>query len=647
VWQEGIGSLLLLAAAQQTGFLARLRTTMQGVASAASSRGLPLNLAVIERLVLTLLFLPVAGLARTWDLRTYTGTMLALVTGRGCAYSYAYVEQFLSRSAHAKADERLTDALAQWTWALWHDEQTQQEQEQEAYRAVFYVDGLSLAVYSDVLVPRGPVGRLGGQILGCRELVVLHDQEGHPRLSTTHRGDQHLTMGVPQLLQRYEQATDMLHPDRLVVDREGMAAEFLFQLHTEGRRVVTLLKANQYEDEGSFTDVEEWLPWRLDRSEKVVCEVAAARFQLARPSQPDQPLAVRVALIRDWRKRIVCEATTDGQTDESERWKADLAPDNQNFWEPGWQATPALPAPARPKLIPVVTTAAQGDAVELAYTYFRRWTCQENAIRDWLIPLNLDTNHGYAKEPVVNSELVKRRTVLEKRVAHLHRLAAQSRKRLQQMCASNQVREEQVVSWEQRQQELLAQVTALETIGQSDEPGLLAIKAQQLEVEWEVHHRRVLLEATSVAEKRELNHCEQSCRALRQVLRQQEDLQACEREMQELDNTKDQIMTLLKVGLANLGMWVRDHYFGESYQSCGWERLLPFFQLSGWVTAMETEVRLDFSPFNHRAMGRDLQDLCRKVNTSGVHLPDGRRLVFTVGQRRSGSLNGPLAPNTG
>ncbi len=99
-----------------------------------------------------------------------------------------------------------------------------------------------------------------------------------------------------------------------------------------------------------------------------------------------------------------------------------------------------------------------------------------------------------------------------------------------------------------------------------------------------------------------------------------EDLQACEREMRELDNTKDQIMTLLKVGLANLGMWIRDHYFGESYQSCGWERLVPFFQLSGWVTTTETEVRLDFSPFNHRAMGRDLQELCRQVNASGVHL---------------------------
>jgi hypothetical protein len=640
VWQEGIGSLLLPAAAQQTGLLTMLGTTIQSVA--AHSRGLPLNPVVIERLVLTLLFLPVAGLARTWDLRTYTGTLLALVTGRGCAYSYAYVEQFLSRLAHAGADERLTDGVAQWTWTLWHDQRAQHEQEQEEHRTVFYVDGHRKAVYSDVLVPRGPIGKLGGKILGCRELVVLHDQEGHPLLATTHRGDQHLTIGTPELLRRYEQATDLVHLDDLVVDREGMAVEFLSQLHAEGRRVVTLLRSNQYEDEGSFTEVGEWLPWRSDREGSVVCEVAAARFELPRPTQPGQSLAVRVALIRDWRKLIVCEAATG----EGEQWKADLAPDQQQFWEPGWQATPAPPAPTRPKLIPVVTTAAEADAVELAHTYFRRWNCQENAIRDWLIPLNLDTNHGYAKEPVVNSELVKRRAVLEKRVAHLHRLAAESRKRLRQMRASDQVREEQVVSWEHRQQELLAQVMVLETLGQSDEPGLLAIKAQQVEAEWEVHHRRVLLAATSVAGKRELNHCARSCRALRHVLRQQEDLRTYEREMRELDTTKDQIMTLLKVGLANLGMWVRDHYFGESYQSCGWERLVPFFQLSGWITATETEVRLDFSPFNHRAMERGLQELCRTVNTSEVHLPDGRRLVLSGGQQRSRRFDGPLA-NTG
>jgi len=262
VWQEGIGSLLLLGAAHQTGLLAKLGTTIQGAASTGCRSLLPLNLAVVERLVLTLLFLPVAGLARTWDLRTYTGTLLALVTGRGCAYSYAYVEQFLSRLAHARADERLTDAVAQWTWTLWHDQRAEPEQEQEEHQAVFYVDGHRQAVYSDVLVPRGPIGKLGGKILGCRELVVLHDQEGHPRLSTTHRGDQHLTIGAPQLLYRYERATDLVHLDDLVVDREGMAVEFLSQLHAEGRRVVTLLRSNQYVDEGSFTEVGKWLPWR-------------------------------------------------------------------------------------------------------------------------------------------------------------------------------------------------------------------------------------------------------------------------------------------------------------------------------------------------------------------------------------------------
>ncbi len=509
------------AAAHQTGLLATLDTTIEGVATATPTSGLPLNPAVIERLLLTLLFLPVAGLARTWDLRTYTGTLLALVTGRGCASSYAYVEQFLSCLAHAQVDEGLTDALAQWTWALWHEEQTQQEQEaQEKPEAVFYVDGHRKAVYSDVLVPRGPVGKLGGKILGCRELVVLHDNDGHPLLATTHRGDQHLTIGAPELVHRYEQATDIAHLNRLVIDREGMAAEFLYQLHAEGRRVVTLLKVKQYEDEGSFTEVGEWVPWRADRSGKVVCEVAAAQFQLTRPTQPNQPLAVQVALIRDLRKRIVCEAGTDVQMDEDEQWKADLAPDQQQFWEPEWQATPALSASTRPKLIPVVTTAAQANAVELAQTYFRRWTCQENAIRDWLIPLNLDINHGYAKEPVANSELVKQRTVLAKRLAHLHRLAAQSRQRLRQMHTCGQVREEQVVIWEQRQQERLSQVTALESIGQqAGEPGLHAIKAQQVEAEWEVHHRQVLREATSVAEKRELSHCERSCRALRHVLR--------------------------------------------------------------------------------------------------------------------------------
>jgi len=125
-------------------------------------------------------------------------------------------------------------------------------------------------------------------------------------------------------------------------------------------------------------------------------------------------------------------------------------------------------------------------------------------------------------------------------------------------------------------------------------------------------------------------------------IRQQEDLQAQARQMYELDHAKDQLMTLLKVGLANLGMWVRDHYFGESYQHCGWQRLLPFFKLSGWITETTSEVQLAFCAFNNRALVRDLEEVCRNVNTSGAILPDGRQLVVSVGERLRGPRDGPL-----
>jgi hypothetical protein len=98
------------------------------------------------------------------------------------------------------------------------------------------------------------------------------------------------------------------------------------------------------------------------------------------------------------------------------------------------------------------------------------------------------------------------------------------------------------------------------------------------------------------------------------------------------------------LGLANVGMWVRDEYFGESYQHCSWQRLLPFFKLGGWITASTNEVKLEVCAFNNRALVRDGEDLCRNVNAGAVTLPDGRRLVVTVGKRLGYQRDGPLAP---
>lgn len=604
----------------------------------------PPNPAVIAHLVLTLLFLPVAGLARTWDLRSYTGTMLAVLTGRERAYSQRYTERFLARLAHAGAAERLTEVIAKWTWSLWQPEQPEALQPDLA--GVFYVDGHRKAVYSDVLVPRGPVGKLGGKILGCRELVVLHDAQGHPLLATTHRGDQHLTLGLPCMLHRYEQATGQALMQRVVVDREGMAAEFLAQLQQEGRQLVTLLRADQYEGEDSFEQVGQWQPWRYNRHGQVICEVAPARFALRRPDQSDPPLEVEVALIRDWRKLLVVEGATEEA--DLQDWQADLTSKPLRFWEEGWQALPAPPPPTTPKLIPVMTTGQGMGAMELAQTYFQRWDCQENSIRDWLIPLNLDTNHGYAKKQVVNSELTKRQVVLERRVHRLEHLAQASRARLTDLRDQDQHLQEQAHIYEQQWVELSLQVLPFEATSQTEERDYLPLKARQLATDWEVRQRKAKLEKHAVQSLRILNTCEGYCRDLRQVLGRQEDLEAQAREMYELDHSKDQIMTLLKVGLANLGMWVRDHYFGENYRHCGWQRLLPFFQLGGWITTTTSEVRLDLCAFNNRALRRDLEAVCCKVNSSAATLPDGRRLVVAVGERlRSHTLNAAPLTRTG
>jgi hypothetical protein len=138
--------------------------------------------------------------SRPWDLRTYTGNELGLLTGRSQSYSYRHVERFLRILATANADEAFTAALARWTGALWQVK----ARSQGATAPHVYMDGLSLAVYTDALIPRGLIGN-SGKILGCRALTLLHDDQGHPLRASTHRGDLHLT--------------------DLVVDREAMAAD--------------------------------------------------------------------------------------------------------------------------------------------------------------------------------------------------------------------------------------------------------------------------------------------------------------------------------------------------------------------------------------------------------------------------------------
>ena len=92
-----------------------------------------------------------------------------------------------------------------------------------------------------------------------------------------------------------------------------------------------------------------------------------------------------MALIRDWR-RLIPKVSSSEEEDRPRLW--DEKPDGTHeYWlDENWQATPLPAPPMEPKLIPIVTTEAVADAVELVQTYTRRWPAQENVIRDWLIP---------------------------------------------------------------------------------------------------------------------------------------------------------------------------------------------------------------------------------------------------------------------
>lgn len=341
------------------------------------SRLARLSCASRRMLVLTLLFLGVVGLRRTWDLRGYTGDALGLLSGRKRAYGYFHTERLLSQMARANGAETLTDALATWTAQLWHPP----GREHLSQSTAFYIDGHRKPVYTEALIPRGLVGRLS-TVLGCRALVLLHDEHGHPLLATTHRGDHHLTSGLPAIVTRYEEQAGVRSIGRVIVDREGMAAEFLATLHTAGRTVISVLRSDQYRGLESFIDVGSFVPLRVSRQGQVVREVAPASIELPLPNHSGESLLLHVALIRDLRCHIPVPPSKEDR-EYPKRWDADLDWHERMWWDEGWQATPTPAMPTAPKLIPIVTTAPTVDAVELAQTYTQRWAAQENSIRDF------------------------------------------------------------------------------------------------------------------------------------------------------------------------------------------------------------------------------------------------------------------------
>jgi hypothetical protein len=567
--------LLLLAAAQQMGLISRLMQALPAAGRARLGNSQPKSR---QQLLLTLLFLGAVSLDRPWDLRGYSGDGLGLLTGRRWAYGYVHTERFLSQVAQVNGDYPLTVAVVSWTQQLWGNQ------------APYYVDIHRKPVYSDRRLPRGLIGRTG-KVLGCRAVGLIHDRQGHPLLAATARGDTHLTGYLPELVEAYHQAVGEQPVKQIVIDREGMGADFLDRLK-DRYQVITLLKSNQYQDLTSFSDVGQFVPLTYDQHGQVVREV---------------PLA----------------------SDAEAELHGDPLPMDEAWWEPDWVATPLPARPTAPKLIPIVSTAPIEDAVELVNAYKRRWPAQENIIRDFLLPLGLDNNHGYTKTAVENSEVAKRRATWEQQLGNVRRWRKQAFDRSRR--AGDLYRRR----WQRakdRGDELARSLNLeLSELAHYDLPARLINRHRQtrqglikaeLETLWQAVHR---------AWDNHQREWAKGCRYVhkeRKLLRQLADLETQARQMFELDNRKDQVMTSLRLALTNLVMWTRDQFFPKTYAQATWKRLAPFFRLPGHIVDHADRRLVYLRPFNDRQLNRDLDHLCQRVNQAQLRLPDGRYLEF-------------------
>ncbi|MEO6892757.1 MAG: hypothetical protein ABI324_27560 [Ktedonobacteraceae bacterium] len=460
--------------------------------------------------------------------------------------------------------------------------------------------------------------------------MLLHDASGHPLLVTTHRGDQHLTLGLPAVVKRYEQETGAGTIEQIVVDREGMAAKFLAGLKEAGRTAISILRTDQYVGLDSFSDIGSFVPLHVSKQGAVLREVAPASIALPLPDQKGQFLQLRVALIRDLHHQVSLPPTEEERAYPG-RWDADLDWKQRMWWEDGWQATPGPRPPTTFKLIPIVTTASTIDAVQLAQTYTQRWPFQENIIRDFLLPLGLDTNHGYSKKPVENSEVARKRAALEKRLTNIQRWAEGARKRSHN---ASKLYTKRCQLTKERARELYRILNnhQIELEQQEMEDWRLrkTIKEEKAVADAEIEEYQQRQWKAYETSNQEHRKCERYCQEQRTLLRALEDLKMNERAMYELDNRKDQVMTVFKVALANLVMWTRDQYFPTSYEQATWKRLAPFFHLPGLIRQGQDTVEVSLRPFNDRQYNRDLATLCERVNAAAPRLPDGRLLSFTV-----------------
>ena len=547
-----------------------------------------------ERHLLTLLMMPELDLFKPHDLNTYTGTALGLLTERHRPYSADEMEHFVLGCVRVGWTEPLTAAVAGWATQLWA---TSVGGDSDA-PTYLYWDWHVKAVYSDYRVPRTQHGT-SDRIIGARKQLMLHDAAGHLLFMRTYRGDTHLIDGMVDGTAYYEGLAESQRLTHQIFDREGLSvAHFKGLLGGEERRqFITCLKSNQYEGVDSFQLSSSFVPFRHGQHGQVVQEVAEASHVLKDRREGEDDLPLRAILLRK----------PTGETDE----KAD----------------------DEARLHVVITSDWETPAADIARWYRDRYPKQENAIRDWWLPLGGDVNVGYDKREVENSELARRKAELEAQLKTLERYIGACQARLQNAQRQHQKHAERYqAEWQAAQQILQGAIQQRDTQGDTALAIYQWAQAEEIRIQEQLEPRRTRVEAAAGKVKKEQDKQQRYCeeqqkkkQALAEVTRKMADCP-----MYELDDRKDQLLSALRLCLGNVLQWLRDTVFPESYANATYKTLAPFVQMGGFVIKRPDGIAVCLDGFWQSAKQQDLEELVARCNAQSLTAPDGRPLRFSI-----------------
>jgi hypothetical protein len=546
-----------------------------------------------ERHLLTWLVMPTLDMLKPYALNTYSGTVLCHLTGRERPYSADEMEHALLSYVRKAWTEPLTADVARWATLLWAD-----EPQTETLPKYLYWDWHVKAVYSDYHIPRTKHGTRQ-RIIGARKQLMLHDGAGHLLFMRTYRGDTHLIEGMVDGTAYYEGQIQAAELTRQIFDREGLSVAH-FKTLLEGdhpRHFITCLRSNQYSGVDSFASVTAFEPFRYDKDGNVIQEIAEGIYEMKDRRKQEANLALRAVLLHKNREME--------QEDGADRLQVIITPDKDT------------------------------SATEIAELYRGRFPQQENAIRDWWIPLGGDVNVGYDKHPVENSELANQQEELQARLQRLERYIPACGARMQRAQRRyDKYAQQYQTEWDAAQQTLQEAVQRRQAEGEAAWDLHQWAKSEEVCIDQALHAQPYSQRMDSAAEQVEREQEKQQQYRQEQQQKHQDlakNQQAmADHPMYELDDRKDQLLCALRLCLISALQWLRDAVFPESYAHAAYETIKPFIQLDGFVIEHPQSIEVYLDGFWQSAKKRDMEELVSRCNARQFTAPDGRLLRFAI-----------------